>query len=237
MAVSGFTSGAVRSYCAIGHAEEGGMERRRLGGLEVSAVGLGCATMTPFYDAPDPASAIATIHRARELGVDFLDTADGYARGHNEELIAQAVAGHRSDYAIASKFGNLGLLGDPRGRGFLTGGVTSLDALRDGDARRIMPRFQGDNLARNLALVEELKAHATAERCTPAQLAIAWLLSRRPFIVPIPGTSHVHRLEENAAAAGLRISADTADALDHIFAPGAAAGDRYPANHLQRLMI
>ena len=325
------------------------MERRRLGGLEVSAVGLGCATMTPFYDAPDPASAIATIHRARELGVDFLDTADGYARGHNEELIARAVAGHRDDYAIASKFGNLGLLGDPRfadgrpeyvreacdkslrrlnsetidlyyihrvdptvpiedtvgamgelvrhgkvrhlgiceagaatirrahathplsavqieyslwtrdveaevlplceelgigfvaysplGRGFLTGGVTSLDALRDGDARRNMPRFQGDNLARNLALVEELKAHAAAERCTPAQLAIAWVLSRRPFVVPIPGTSHVHRLQENAAAAGLRISADTADALDHIFAPGAAAGDRYPPNHLQRLMI
>jgi aryl-alcohol dehydrogenase-like predicted oxidoreductase len=325
------------------------MERRRLGGLEVSAIGLGCATMTPFYDAPDPASAIATIHRARELGVDFLDTADGYARGHNEELIAQAVAGHRDDYAIASKFGNLGLLGDPRfadgrpkyvreacdkslrrlntetidlyyihrvdptvpiedtvgamgelvrqgkvrhlgiceagaatirrahavhplsavqieyslwtrdveaevlplceelgigfvaysplGRGFLTGGVTSLDGLRDGDARRNMPRFQGDNLARNLTLVEELKAHAAAERCTPAQLAIAWVLSRRPFIVPIPGTSRVHRLEENAAAAGLRISADTADALDHIFRPGAAAGARYPANHLQRLMI
>src|SRR4029077_18306646 len=90
------------------------MERRRLGELEVSAVGLGCATMTPFYDAPNPASAIATIHRARELGVDFLDTADGYGRGQNEELIAQAIAGHRDDFVIASKFGNLGLLGDPR---------------------------------------------------------------------------------------------------------------------------
>ena len=59
----------------------------------------------------------------------------------------------------------------------------------------------------------------------------------RPFIVPIPGTSHVHRLEENAAAAGLRLSADTEDALAHIFAPGAAAGARYPAAHLERLMI
>src|SRR6267143_7055515 len=83
-------------------------------------------------------------------------------------------------------------------------------------SRRNMPRFQGDNLARNLALVEELKAHAAAESCTPAQLALAWVLSRRPFIVPIPGTSHVHRLEENAAAAGLHISADTEDALAHI---------------------
>jgi aryl-alcohol dehydrogenase-like predicted oxidoreductase len=100
-----------------------------------------------------------------------------------------------------------------------------------------MPRFQGENLQRNLALVEEVKAHAAAERCTPAQLALAWVLSRRPFIVPIPGTSHAHRLEENAAAADIRLSADTEDALEHIFAPGAAAGTRYPAAHLERLMI
>ena len=71
----------------------------------------------------------------------------------------------------------------------------------------------------------------------PFALALAWLLSRRPFIVPIPGTSHVHRLEENAASAGIRLSADTEDALGHIFAPGAAAGARYPAAHLERLMI
>ena len=90
------------------------MERRRLGELDVSAIGLGCATMTPFYDEPDPESGVATIRRARELGIDFLDTADGYSRGRNEELIARAVAGHRGDYVIASKFGNLGLLGDPR---------------------------------------------------------------------------------------------------------------------------
>jgi aryl-alcohol dehydrogenase-like predicted oxidoreductase len=325
------------------------MERRRLGQLEVSTIGLGCATMTPFYGQPDPASAIATIRRARELGVDFLDTSDAYGAGRNEELIAAAVAGHRGEYVIASKFGNLGMTGgdrfsdgrpeyvreacerslqrlrteaidlyyihrvdpavpvedtvgamgdlvrqgklrhlgiseagpatirrahavhplsavqieyslwtrdveaevlplceelgigfvaySPLGRGFLTGGVTSLDGLREDDARRRMPRFQGDNLRRNLALVEELKAHAAAEGCTPAQLALAWVLSRRPFIVPIPGTSHVHRLEENAAAAGLHISADTEDALDHIFRPGAAAGTRYPAGHLARLMI
>jgi len=305
--------------------------------------------MTPFYDAPDPDSAIATIRRARELGIDFLDTSDAYGLGRNEELIARAVAGHRSAYVIASKFGNVQLQGGPRfadgrpeyvkeccdkslarlktdvidlyfihrvdadvpiedtigamadlvrqgkvrhlgiceagaatirrahavhplaavqieyslwtrdveaevlplceelgigfvaysplGRGFLTGGVTGLDRLREGDARRRMPRFQPENLARNLALVDELKAHAAAERCTPAQLALAWLLSRRPFIVPIPGTSHVHRLEENAAAAALRLSADTEDALGHIFAPGAAAGARYPAAHLERLMI
>jgi len=90
------------------------MQRRKLGGLEVSAVGLGCGTMTPFYDAPDPDSAIATIRRARELGIDFLDTSDAYGLGRNEELIARAVAGHRGDYVIASKFGNVQLQGGPR---------------------------------------------------------------------------------------------------------------------------
>jgi aryl-alcohol dehydrogenase-like predicted oxidoreductase len=124
----------------------------------------------------------------------------------------------------------------PLGRGFLTGKVAER-GLRPGDARRNMPRFQGDNLRRNLALVEELKAHAAAENCTPAQLALAWVLSRAPYIVPIPGTSHRHRLEENAAAASLKISADTKDALLQVFAPGAASGLRYPENHLVRLGI
>jgi len=125
----------------------------------------------------------------------------------------------------------------PLGRGFLTGKVGDIAALRAGDARRNMPRFQGDNLRRNLALVEELKAHAAAENCTPAQLALAWVLSRAPYIVPIPGTSHRHRLEENAAAVSLKISADTEDALLQVFAPGAASGLRYPENHLVRLGI
>jgi aryl-alcohol dehydrogenase-like predicted oxidoreductase len=324
------------------------MQRRRLGGLEVSAVGLGCATMTPFYDEPDRDAAIETLRRAREIGVDFLDSSDAYGRGRNEELIARGVEGHRDEYVIASKFGNLrapdgsptsdgrpeyvkaccerslkrletdvidlyyihrvdptvpiedtvGAMSDvlrqgkvrhlgiceagaatirrahathplsavqieyslwtrdveaeilplceelgigfvgysPLGRGFLTGKV-AVAALRAGDARRNMPRFQGDNLRRNLALVEELKARAAAENCTPAQLALAWVLSRAPYIVPIPGTSHRHRLEENAAAVSLKISADTEDALLQVFAPGAVSGLRYPENHLARLGI
>jgi aryl-alcohol dehydrogenase-like predicted oxidoreductase len=125
----------------------------------------------------------------------------------------------------------------PLGRGFLTGEVADLAVLCAGDARRNMPRFQGDNLRRNLALVEELKAHAVAENCTPAQLALAWVLSRAPYIVPIPGTSHRHRLEGNAAAVSLKISADTEGALLRVFAPGAASGLRYPENHLVRLGI
>ena len=125
----------------------------------------------------------------------------------------------------------------PLGRGMLTGNVADIAALRAADARRNMPRFQGDNLRHNLALVEELKQHAAAENCTPAQLALAWVLSRADYIVPIPGTSHRHRLEENAAALSLKISPDTQEALLDLFAPGAASGLRYPDNHLIRLGI
>jgi aryl-alcohol dehydrogenase-like predicted oxidoreductase len=325
------------------------MQRRRLGELEASAVGLGCATMTPFYDQPDPESAIATIRRAREIGVDFLDTSDAYGAGRNEELIARAVEGHRDEYVIASKFGNVQLQGGPRfadgrpeyvkqccdnslsrlktdvidlyyihrvdadvpiedtvgamsalvqqgkvrhlgiceagaatirrahavhpmaavqieyslwtrdveaeilplceelgigfvaysplGRGFLTGNVTDVAMLHAGDARRNMPRFHADNLCRNLALVDKLKELAAVEKCTPAQLALAWVLSRAPYIVPIPGTSHRHRLEENATAASLNISAVTKEAVLQVFALGAASGLRYPENHLKRLGI
>src|SRR5271169_1145951 len=254
------------------------MQRRRLGGLDVSAVGLGCATMTPFYDEPDRDAAIDTLRHAREIGVDFLDSSDAYGQGRNEELIARAVKGHHDEYVIASKFGNLrapdgsptsdgrpeyvraccerslkrletdvidlyyihrvdptvpiedtvGAMSElvrqgkvrhlgiceagaatirrahathplsavqieyslwsrdveaeilplceglgigfvaysPLGRGFLTGNVADIAALRAGDARRNMPRFQSDNLRRNLGLVEELKKHA-APRTAP----------------------------------------------------------------------
>jgi aryl-alcohol dehydrogenase-like predicted oxidoreductase len=325
------------------------MQRRRIGELEVSAIGLGCATMTPFYDEPDRGAAIDTVRHAREIGVDFLDSSDAYGHGRNEELIACALKGHRDEYVIASKFGNLrsadgsptsdgrpeyvkaccerslkrlktdvidlyyihrvdptvpiedtvGAMSDlvhqgkvrhlgvceagaatirqahathplsavqieyslwtrdveteilplceelgigfvaysPLGRGFLTGNVAGIATLRAGDARRNMPRFQGDNLRRNLGLVEELKKYAVIEKCTPAQLALAWVLSRAPYIVPIPGTSHRHRLEENATAASLKISAGTQDALRKGFAPGVASGLRYPENHLVRLGI
>src|SRR5690242_12693124 len=83
------------------------MQKRRLGALEVSAVGLGCATMTPFYDEPDSDAAMDTLRHARETGVDLLDSSDAYGQGRNEELIARAVRGNRKEYVIATKFGNL----------------------------------------------------------------------------------------------------------------------------------
>jgi hypothetical protein len=138
---------------------------------------------------------------------------------------------------VSSKLLGSSQRSSPLGRGFLTGKVADIAKLRAGDARRNMPRFQGDNLQRNLELVEQLKRLAAAENCTPAQLALAWVLSRAPYIVPIPGTSHRDRLEENAAAASIAISAQTEDALSALFTPGAARGLRYPENHLVRLGI
>jgi hypothetical protein len=105
----------------------------------------------------------------------------------------------------------------PLGRGFLTGTVSGREQLRPGDARLRMPRFQADNLSRNLELVVELRRLADAEGCTPAQLALAWVLSRGRTIVPIAGTSHRHWLEDNAAAAEMHISPQTAKALDQVF--------------------
>jgi aryl-alcohol dehydrogenase-like predicted oxidoreductase len=326
------------------------MDRRRLGELEVPAIGLGCATMTPFYGEPDPASAIATLERAAELGAGFLDSSDAYGQGRNEELIARVLKGRRHRYVVATKFGNMGRNPDgsaagegrpdyvgaaserslarlqtdvidlyyihrvdpkvpvedtvgamsdlvragkvrflgiceagvetirrahavhplsavqieyslwsrevedeilplcrrlgigfvgysPLGRGFLTGAVAARDDLAENDARRHMPRFQAENLVQNQALVAELRRLAANEHCTAAQLALAWVLSRGDFIVPIPGTSHRDRLEENVAAADLRPSAATLAALDEIFRPGVAAGPRYAAAYARTLGI
>jgi aryl-alcohol dehydrogenase-like predicted oxidoreductase len=324
------------------------MKRRRLGKLEVGAVGLGCMSMTPIYAEPSEPEAIATIHRAIELGVDLIDTSDAYgSNGSNEELVGRAIKGRRDKVVLATKFGNVrlpdgspgangkpeyvaqccggslkrlgvdtidlyyihrvdptvpiedtvgalarlvrqgkvGHLGiseaapktlrrahathpmaalqteyslwtrdaegelldtcnelgigyvaySPLGRGFLTGTVTDVEKLGANDRRRAMPRFQGQNIAHNLTLLASLKELAAAERCTPAQLALAWLLSRRPFIVPLAGTKQRRWLEENAAAGSLAPKPETLAALDRAFPRNAAKGDRYPDAMMRRL--
>ena len=117
----------------------------------------------------------------------------------------------------------------PLGRGFLTGAIRDIGQLAADDWRRNNPRFQGENLAHNLALVDAVTALAGARRCTPAQLALAWLLSRGPRVVPIPGTRSIARLDENAAAATLTLTADEQANLAAVLALQPVAGTRYPA--------
>jgi aryl-alcohol dehydrogenase-like predicted oxidoreductase len=316
------------------------METRTLGqGLEVSALGLGCMGMSAWYGATDDQESIATIHRALELGIFFLDTADVYGLGANERLVGRAIAGRRDHVVLATKFGNavgadgsrridgspdyvrsaidaslerlgvehvdlyyqhrvdadtpiedtvgamaelvaagkvrhLGLseasaqtirrahavhpitavqseyslwtrdpedgvldtcreLGigfvaySPLGRGFLAGRFSSPDDLDEGDFRRNHPRFSGDNLQRNRQLAGRVRETAAERGVTPAQLALAWVLSRGEDVVPIPGTKRRTYLEQNAAATDLELTDDELARLDEAFPRGAAAGDRY----------
>jgi aryl-alcohol dehydrogenase-like predicted oxidoreductase len=115
----------------------------------------------------------------------------------------------------------------PLGRGFLSGSLTSADALPASDMRRSVPRLQGENLERNLRLVKELGEQAASLGCTPAQLALAWVLAKGRDIVPIPGTKRRSYLEENVAAAGIALDASKVAALDRLFTPEAVAGERY----------
>lgn len=318
------------------------MQRRKLGenGPEVSAEGLGCMGMSMSYGTPDDAESIRTIHRAIDLGCDFLDTAEVYGAGKNEALLGEALKGKRDKVFLATKFGMnrdrphgvdgrpenvhraidgslkrlgtdvvdlyylhrvdpdtpieetvgamaelvkagkvryLGLseagpdtlrrasavhaitalqseyslwtrnceadvlptcreLGvgyvaySPLGRGFLTGEFTSTDDLIEGDRRHEHPRWQDENFERNLELLAILRDMAASKNATPAQLAIAWVLSNGPDIVPIPGTKKVAYLEQNIAAAELTLSAEELIALDEAFPPGVTSGERYPEN-------
>jgi aryl-alcohol dehydrogenase-like predicted oxidoreductase len=311
------------------------MKQRQLRDLTVSAVGLGCMGMSEFYGPSDEDESIATIHRALDLGVTFLDTADMYGSGHNERLVGRAIAGRRDEVQLATKFANrrengrrwvdnspewireaceaslsrlgveqidlyymhrrnpdvpieesvgamaelvdqgkvahLGLsevnpdtlraanavhpitalqsewslftrelereivptareLGvgivpySPLGRGELTG---ALEIGADDDFRANSPRFQGENRERNLERVNRAKEIAEEVGCTPAQLALAWLFHQGEDVVPIPGTRHPSRLEENAAAVDIELTGEQLRALDEAFPPGATAGDRY----------
>ncbi|HEY0287816.1 MAG TPA: aldo/keto reductase [Pseudomonas sp.] len=321
------------------------MQTRQLGknGPQVSAIGLGCMGMTDFYTTgTDTQEAIATIHRALELGVTLLDTADMYGPHTNEELIGKALQGKRDKVFLASKFGfvrdpndatargvngspeyirkaiegtlqrlkidvldlyyqhridpnisveeSVGAMAElvkegkvrylglseasaatlerahkvhpitalqteyslwsrdpeengvlqacrrlgigfvpysPLGRGFLTGTLKSPDDFAADDYRRSSPRFQGENFAKNLLLVEKVQKLAVDKGVTAGQLALAWVLAQGNDIVPIPGTKQRKYLEENVAALEIKLSAQELKALKDLFPVDAVAGERY----------
>jgi aryl-alcohol dehydrogenase-like predicted oxidoreductase len=125
----------------------------------------------------------------------------------------------------------------PLGRGFLTATIKTLDALQPKDRRRDHPRFNPDNLKRNVALLQPLESIAAAHKATPAQVALAWVLAQGPDVVPIPGTKRRNYLEQNAAAAGMALGAAEIARLAQMFPPGVASGTRYPEKQLAGLGI
>mgnify|MGYP001610635083 FL=1 len=327
------------------------MHYRKLGNstLTVSAIGLGCMSMSGIYGKGDDAESIAVIHRALDLGVNFLDSSDMYGWGHNEELLAQAIKGRRDKVVLATKFGNMrkpdGTMGvngkpehvlqacdaslkrlgvdvidlyyqhrvdpsvpiedtvgamaklvqqgkvrflglseaapatvrrahavhpitalqtefsllyrteaeetlpvlrelgipfvaySPLGRSLLTGRIRNVDDIPQDDRRRAHPRFQGENLTKNLELVRKIEAIAKEKRCTPTQLALAWLLARGQDIVPIPGTKRRERLEENVGAVDVKLSAEDVTRISAAVPVGAAAGLRYDAPALKAVYL
>jgi aryl-alcohol dehydrogenase-like predicted oxidoreductase len=125
----------------------------------------------------------------------------------------------------------------PLGRGFLTGEIKTFEDLEPNDWRRMSPRFEGENFQRNLDLVDRVRELAHTKNCTPAQLAIAWLLKQGEDLVPIPGTKRVSYLLENLGALEIELTTEELDRIDAIIPKGSASGDRYPSALMQMVNL
>jgi aryl-alcohol dehydrogenase-like predicted oxidoreductase len=125
----------------------------------------------------------------------------------------------------------------PLGRSMLTGSVHGAADLAEGDRRLQHPRFQGPNLGRNVELVKKIESIAREKRCTPAQLALAWLLAQGEDIVPIPGTKRKDRVDQNLGALRIQLSSQDIQRISEVAPPGAAAGTRYPAEAMKRVFL
>src|SRR5256885_16652 len=213
------------------------IERRRLGGstLEVSALGLGCMSMSGAYGPGDDAQSIGVVHHALDLGVNFLDSSDMYGWGPNGTAPGPALPG--GALPTVRELGISLVAYSPLGRSLLTGQVHKVADIPEDDRRRQHPRFEEKNLKANVELVKKVEQLAREKECTPGQLVLAWLLAQGRDIVPIPGTKRRERLEENVGAAAVHLSADEVQRISDAVPTGAASGLRYPEPQMKAVFI
>jgi aryl-alcohol dehydrogenase-like predicted oxidoreductase len=190
---------------------------------------------TPIEDTVGAMAQLVTQGKVRYVGLS-----EAGVETLRRACTVHPIAALQSEYSLWSRDPEDGVLAacralgigfvaySPLGRGFLSGEITRFEDLAADDYRRFSPRFQGDNFTKNLVLVDRIKAMAAAKHCTPSQLALAWTLAQGDDIVPIPGTKRRTYLEENLAAADIRLSADDLARIEAIAPKGAAAGLRYP---------
>lgn len=197
---------------------------------------------TPIEDTVGAMAELVTEGKVRHLGLS-----EASAETLRRACAVHPITALQSEYSLWTRDPEDGVLDacrelgvgfvpySPLGRGFLTGAITTPDDFDADDARRTHPRFQGENFARNLELVAAVRRLAAERNVTPAQLALAWVLAQGEDIVPIPGTKRVKTLEENAAAADLRLSADDLAAIEAVFPRDAVAGTRYPEGMMRSI--
>lgn len=125
----------------------------------------------------------------------------------------------------------------PLGRGFLTGQIKTFEDLDENDYRRYSPRFMGENFDKNISLVKEIESIAKEKDCTPAQLALAWVLAQGDNIFPIPGTKHIKYIEENVKAVDIKLSDSDLQEIESVFPKGAVAGSRYPESFMKSVNL
>jgi aryl-alcohol dehydrogenase-like predicted oxidoreductase len=188
----------------------------------------------PIEESVGALAAMVAAGKVRAIGLSEISAAT-LRRAHAVHPIAAV----QNEYSPWSRNVELGLLAaaeelgvalvafSPTARGFLAGRIGSADELSENDLRRTMPRFQGENFTRNLTLYERFEGLAAGLGCTPAQLSLAWLLTRSEQVIPIPGTTSLQHLRENFAASGIDVPAPVIAGIDTLLAPGAVAGARY----------
>jgi aryl-alcohol dehydrogenase-like predicted oxidoreductase len=221
------------------------MHYRRLGkqGPMVSAVGLGAMSFASVYGSAEDAESAATIARALELGVTFIDTANIYGAGHSEEVVGQteySMFSREPEEAIIPTTRELGIgfvSYSPLGRGMLTGQFQRLDDLPADDWRRSVPRWQEDNFDHNVRLVSRLEEIARRHTITTAQLALAWVLRQGEDIVPIPGTRKPENLAAKAAGADVTLSAEDLEEIDAVASPDRVGGARGAEAYMARVNV